>query len=636
MDFSSLEDSIPLNNTTSNNSNHYYPFRHHSETTPTLLSLPTEIHLRITLHLTQPPYPPTTNPTTTLKSLRLTHPAFTPLPTPYLFSHLTLPLWGPRGLLRLHHIALHEHLARHVQHVKFWVQFNLAEPHPAPFQEGNLRRVGEDLLGVREVVSRRRDRFRKSVSGKFEGLSLRGRRTSKFGKGVADGNERGGRNASVVSTASSNDGERKQSVLPSIPDLSVDPLEFLKMFDRMASTTISRNLAAAEVTYAAERNAGPSPMLMAMMRFVSEIFGKLDRLQTLCVDSQTQDEFMERLDRGFALRYAPTQDTWDAISRYVVAMVLAGWVRSDCASVRRLWVLGGAVGTWEVLMKEYLRNERKEEQVVWRENGIEGASQMSSVGNGCNGPTGLELWKQKAATLESLSVKYDVGAYRVYFVSVETRWMAVVRELMQDMPRLQYLEIGKQKRADGTIHDRSGWAAVRLTNIVAEEESEGTVSPNLSRIVAERAEGAVIPNLKLLRLSDLQVQNTVDLKKCLEALGGEGLERLHLGNFHIGTDDWPAAWKMLREDCQFRLKQFVLMGKSYGSDRGVWQAKQISSFGRDEAPTPLISEVQEYVENKGEHDRSPLLLTSEATATAAVGQWQRRGDVTLRYQSSES
>ena len=143
-----------------------YPFHHHNTTSTTeattILSLPTEILLRITYLLTLPPYPSNPSPyskssshnityTPTLKSLRLTHPLLSYLSIPYLFSHLTLPLWGPHGLYRLHSIASAPHIASSVQHMKLWVQFNLAEPHPSPFQERNMREGEGDLLSVREV-----------------------------------------------------------------------------------------------------------------------------------------------------------------------------------------------------------------------------------------------------------------------------------------------------------------------------------------------------------------------------------------------------------------------------------------------------------------------------------------------------
>ena len=133
----------------------------------------------------------------------------------------------------------------------------------------------------------------------MSGLSL-GRKKSKGGDG--------GRSASVVSNASldgtSNalDGVSELQRQNTLPDFMTSPKEFLQTFDKMASTTISRNLASAELSVAAERGMGPSPMLRAMVKFMARVFGGLERLQTLCVDCQTQEEFMERLDRGFALR----------------------------------------------------------------------------------------------------------------------------------------------------------------------------------------------------------------------------------------------------------------------------------------------------------------------------------------------
>ncbi len=492
---------------------------------------------------------------------------------------------------------------------------------------------------MRDPPPRRRDRLRASVSGALEGrlgaLSLgsrgKGRRSSKVPI-VAIPSSSGDDGVGAVSSgstlpASTFNGDvvaalqRRQSTWPPLPDYKTDPVDFLATFDRMAQTTISRNLGLSELSVAEQKNVGPSPMLRTMMALMSGIFSKLSRLQTLCVDSQTQEEFMERLDRGYALRYAPTQETWEAISGYVVAMLVAGWVRSSCQVLRRLWVMGGAVGWGRVLMREYLASEKEITGIMWTGNSFEEKEAKCASGN--EEQTGLEMWKRKAARLESLTLKYDAGAYTRYFVEVEEQWMCIVRELMQDMPSLQCMEIGRQKRADGAVQGWPGWGAVKLSNI-ASHSWQG---------------GHLVETLKILRIGDVRVADAADLKRCLEALGGVGLERLYMGNFDIGTNDWPAAWKILKEGCDFRLKKIALMGKRYGSLWGYWAPNQpwlarwdgdISSLG--DAP-PLLGHVQEYVEGKRDVEDFPLLSTEQVGARAAFEQWQRRSDETLKYTS---
>lgn len=358
---------------------------------------------------------------------------------------------------------------------------------------------------------------------------------------------------------------------------------------------------------------GPSPMLLAMVTFMSEIFSKFGRLQTLCVDNQTQEEFMERLDRGYALRYAPTQDTWEAISGYIVAMVVAGWVRSSCQGLRRLWVMGGAVGWGKILMREYLAPETRQEGMVWMEGGFErkeaNCTKMTEEQNS------LDKWKRKAARLDGLVLKYDKGAYSKYVREVETQWLGMVKDLIQDMPRLQYLEIGEQKRADGKSQD---WTSTRRAPV------------KLSNIASRGWQGGhLAADLKVLRVGDFQVADPTDLKLCLEALAGDKLQCLYMGSLGITTNDWPAAWKMLRDECHFRLKRFALTGKINESAYGYWTPSRHSScLGID---LSLLEHLQEYVEGKRDAEPFPLLLTEQAGARAAFEQWQRRSDETLEY-----
>ena len=475
----------------------------------------------------------------------------------------------------------------------------------------------QDLLSVREPPPRKRDKWRSSISGALGRVSITGGRERRKSKAVNLETVRSGSTASTSNEDTLPELQRRQSVFPPLPDWKSDPVDFLATFDKMAETTISRNLATAELDVAKERDAGPSPMLIAMVQFTTKIFSSLTRLQTLCIDSQTQEEFMERLDRGYALRYAPTQDTWEAISGYVISMIAAGWVKSETMSLKRLWVHGGAVGWGDVLMKEYLKVDRGGGGVLWTENGIGGEREKGGNETEKEEQTGLEMWKAKAARLESLSLKYDVGAYRKYFAEVETRWMGMVRDFVRDMPRLRSLEIAKQKRVDGTLHDRSGWGAVRLSNIAAHNGEDGEF----------------LGNLQILRIGHVQVIDAADLQHCLEALGRERLEYFIMGSFDIETDDWPAAWKMLRDGCQFRLKQFILSGTRYKSTRGWWTANPRALH--EEYTGGLLREVQEYVQGKSDDLSFPLSLTEDVGARAAFEQWRGRSDSSLSYDNAQ-
>ena len=500
---------------------------------------------------------------------------------------------------------------------------------------------------MRDPPPRRRDKWRSSISGALEGklgaLSLSGKGKGRKGSKAHDAAaaaaaepasaERfdgpgAARRRSDASRSPHNEDivvalQRRQSPFPPLPDHKTEPVEFLATFDKMAQTTISRNMALVELSAAAEKNVGPSPMLLAMVSFISEVFSKMGRLQTLCVDSQTQEEFMERLDRGYALRYAPTQDTWEAMSGYIIGMLVAGWVKSSCQGLKRLWVMGGAVGWGKIMMYEYLASERRQEGMVWMENGFE--RKEASCTNGSEEKTGLDMWRKKAARLASLTLKYDVGAYSKYLGQVERQWLGMVKELVQDMPRLQYLEIGQQKRANGKTQD---WNSTRRTQV------------RLSNIVSRGwQDGNFAADLKVLRISDFQVADPTDLKDCLENLAGERLQCLYLGSIGIESNDWPAAWKMLRQECRFRVKQFALTGKVYDSRFGHWTPNQhwlarwdgdISCLGN--APS-LLELVQDYVGGKRGAEPFPLLLAEQVGAGVAVDQWLRRSDETLKFTS---
>lgn len=131
---------------------------------------------------------------------------------------------------------------------------------------------------MRDPPPRKRDKWRSSISGALESgvgrLSLSARKARKDAKvqnaGMAAAAMRASagydgpgaiRSRSDVEGSYYNEDivaalQRRQSTFPPLPDYKSDPVEFLATFDKMAQTTVSRNLALAELTIAAEKNVG--------------------------------------------------------------------------------------------------------------------------------------------------------------------------------------------------------------------------------------------------------------------------------------------------------------------------------------------------------------------------------------------
>ena len=305
-------------------------------------------------------------------------------------------------------------------------------------------------------------------------------------------------------------------------------------------------------------------------------------------------------------QYAPTQDTWEAICGYVTGMIIAGWVRSSASRVRRLWILGGAVAWGDILIKEYLMRNRRDSGVIWNPNGLGDVDEEDER-------NGVDLWKEKAANLESLSLKFDVGAYRKNFDAIETQWLGMVRSLIQDMPKLQYFELARQKRTDGSPSDQNPGGPPKLVK--------------LSRVASEgREDGQSFASLRLLRLGDMAATSVADFRQCLEILGGQDLERLILGNFDLHAGDWVSAWKMLRMDCQFKLKQILITGVKYADGHGFWATDK----GQGQ-----LQEVQAYIEGKTESTVFFLPTMEGAGEAAAIEEWKKLGDETLKYSSRD-
>lgn len=573
----------------------------------TVLSLPAEILLRITYFLNLPPHrkppyhglctsskapSPSSARTDTLRSLRLTHSLLSQLPNAYLFSHIRIPVWGEDGLLRLYNVASHDHLARHVQHLKVHVRFNVATP--LAVSEYHINRdVEPDLLG-RVPPPRKRDQLRRKVSEGVERLSLdrlkgKGRKQSLV---TNDGNtvlvasytnNDGIEAVRSGSTASgSSDPDQQPATTRRFPNPLTHPTEFLTMFDTMAASTISRQLGPYErdlprslenaLPYPSMTGPGidigsgrpppkPSPMLVALASLMCTVFSATPRLQTLCIDSETQEEFMGKLDRSFALRYTPMQETWEAMSSYIIGMLVASWAMSSTENVRRLWVLGGST-EWPDRIEEYLR-----------------------LDSCASGP---ELWHTKAAKIDSLALNYDYGAYKKNLTAVERQWVPRITTFLTVMPNLQYLDLAAQPRSDSM---RSGGVThVSLANIVpapslASDMNQHTTSPSQSISLPHPSptrnpnanlppKPPLNPHLKLMRISDVSAPTPQDLLSALSTLTSPALQTLLLGSSTLTSPradaNWVTFWHMLRNTPLFDLKQFVFSGTRYEDTTGFW------------------------------------------------------------------
>jgi hypothetical protein len=635
----------------------------------TLLSLPTEILLRITYFLTLPPHrvAPLSGllagkpgllaeaRTDILKNLRLAHPLLSQLPVPYLFSHVTVPLWGDRGLVRLHNIASHDHLARYVQHLKIFIKFKVAPPRAISFSESLAARDNEtDLLG-RVAPPRKRDQLRRKVSDTidklpFDRLRGKGRKPST----PSDESLEIVRSVSVAS-ASSDPDQQPDSRWPH-PNPRTQAKEFLAMFESMATATLSHNLNVSErelprslehnsqqgaqqsisdpsySTNSAKSPPRPPPMLLGLSWLMSSIYSAMPRLQTLCIESQLQEEFMGKLDRALALRFTSIQETWDAMSGYVIAMLVAGWAVSDTDSVERLWVLGGST-QWPDRFREYLHLDTSEP-----------TDELN--GNSSSKQSNLSSWEQKTANIESFALKYDLGAYKKNFEHVQDSWVPSIVNFLNVMPNLQFLDLAAQPRSDG-FERTNKEAHPSLAKLILSETSSSIYSPNSATNLASTS---ILhprnPKLLLLRLADFRSCCPSHFIHTLNILAGPNLQDLRLGNFTLTTTadggsghplgfyaTWASAWKALRDEPTFHLKNFMLIGTTYIDNQGRWTKYpgMTNVDGRESLEAGIRRWVCGGWREVDQEVKFPLPTREEVGDVVACREWSRVGDEGMRF-----
>jgi hypothetical protein len=653
----------------------------------TLISLPTEILLRITYFLTLPPHRVAPvygllagKPgllaearTDTLKNIRLVHPLLSQLPVPYLFSHVTVPLWGDRGLIRLHDIASQDHLARYVQHLKVYVKFKVAPPRAISFSESLAARDNEvDLLG-RVPAPRKRDQLRRKVSNTidklpFDRLKGKGKKSSipndaeKASPIASKVNDDEGletvRSTSVASASS--DTDQQFDSRWSHPNPRTRPKEFLTMFESMATATLSHNLNVSErdlprslehgsqpsanqsmsdpssSTHSTKYPSRPPPMLLALSRLMSSIYSAMPRLQTLCIDSQLQEEFMGKLDRALALRFTSIQETWDAMSGYVVAMLIAGWAVSDTNSVRRLWALGGST-EWPLRLREYLHLD------LYQSTDEQTCNKSSSK------QSSLTSWRQKAANIESLALKYDLGAYKKNFEHVQDSWIPSIANFLDVMPNLQFLDLAAQSRSDG-FERTNKEAHPSLAKLILSEPGSSSYLPSALIITANPTTlQSRNPKLRLLRLADFRSCCPSHFVDTLNTLTGPNLQDLRLGNFSLTSPPggetghalgfyatWASAWKALSDEPQFRLRNFMLIGTTYIDNQGRWT--KYPGMTNVDGRESLEAGIRRWVCTQSRESQAvdqevkfPLPTREEVGDVVACREWSRVGDEGMRF-----